>query len=126
MVSGMAAQIQSTIPVLASLDLDESVRFYSEQLGFDRLQLVPGEYAIVARDGAQIHFWRCDERRIAEHTSCYVRAADVDALYQEFTARGVRIEPPQTRDWGMRELYVVDPHGNLLKFGQPSCSEQGS
>lgn len=115
---GMANQILSTVPVLASLDLDESIRFDTEQLGFDRLQLVPGEYAIVARDGAQIHFWQCQERHIAEHTSCYVRAVDVDALYQEFSARGVRVAPPQARHWGMREVHVIDPHGNLLKFGQ--------
>jgi hypothetical protein len=22
--------------------------------------------------------------------------------------------------WGMKELYVIDPHGNLLKFGEPA------
>ncbi|RFP39063.1 glyoxalase, partial [Klebsiella oxytoca] len=30
----MKARIDSTIPVLASLDLQESARFYTERLGF--------------------------------------------------------------------------------------------
>ena len=34
--------------------------------------------------------------------------------------RGLQVEPPQVRPWGMREFYVIDPHGNLLKFGEPA------
>jgi hypothetical protein len=26
--------------------------------------------------------------------------------------------PPEDRAWGMREFYVMDPSGNLLRFGQ--------
>ena len=26
--------------------------------------------------------------------------------------------PPEDRPWGMREFYVMDPNGNLLRFGQ--------
>ncbi len=114
----MSVLIASTVPVLASLDLDESLRFYADRLGFEPRLHVPGGYAIVERDGAQLHFWRCADRRIAENTSCYVRTPDVDALHREFTGRGLRLDPPRTRDWGMRELYVIDPHGNLLRFGQ--------
>ncbi len=106
------------MPVLASLDLEESVRFYTEQLGFQKRLFLPGEYAIVSRDGAEIHFWVCSERHIAENTSCYIRTQDVDQLFLEFQASGLTLDPPATRGWGMRELYVLDPHGNLLKFGQ--------
>lgn len=82
----------ATVPVLASLDLDESAAFYADRLGFTP-RLRTGDYLIVERDGCELHFWHCAERHIAEKTSCYVRG---DA----------------------RELYVIDPHGNLLKFGE--------
>ena len=33
-------------------------------------------------------------------------------------ADGGRIQMPQDTAWGMREFYIWDPDGNLLKFGQ--------
>ena len=113
----MDALIQSTVPVLASLDLNETVTFYTERLGFSR-RLQTDNYAIVSRDGAEIHFWLCNERHIAENTSCYVRVANTQALYEEFKARKLEIQQPEVCPWGMKELYVIDPHGNLLKFGE--------
>jgi catechol 2,3-dioxygenase-like lactoylglutathione lyase family enzyme len=109
--------IQSTVPVLASLNIDETVSFYRRALGFDALLKQDG-YAIVARDGVEIHFWLCSEPNIAQNTSCYVRVADADAMYEELKATYPDLAPPASRPWGMRELYVIDPHGNLLKFGQ--------
>jgi catechol 2,3-dioxygenase-like lactoylglutathione lyase family enzyme len=113
----MAALIQNTIPVLASLDLNETVTFYTERLGF-ATQMHIDNYVIVGRDGSEIHFWLCNERHVAENTSCYVRVVDTQALFDEFKSRGLSIEPPEVRPWGMKELYVIDPHGNLLKFGE--------
>lgn len=109
--------IESTIPVLASLDLDETLRFYTRALGFS-VHLRADDYLILIRDGAEIHFWPCNERHIAESTSCYVRVADTDALHREFTGRGLTLDPPLIRPWGMKELYVIDPHGNLLKLAE--------
>jgi catechol 2,3-dioxygenase-like lactoylglutathione lyase family enzyme len=112
----MNALIQATVPVLASLNLDESRDFYTI-LGFQSLLQTP-DYLIVERDGAQLHFWLCPERHVAENTSCYVRTGDCQALYHEFCQRGLALEAPVLRPWGMKELYVIDSHGNLLKFGE--------
>ncbi|WP_420472669.1 bleomycin resistance protein [Noviherbaspirillum sp. ST9] len=115
----MTTQIKSTIPVLASLDIAESADFYTARLGFKKLSQYD-DYAIVARDGAEIHFWLCRDRSIAENTSCYLRVTDTEALFKEFAENGVQSDPPAVRPWGMKELYVIDPHGNLLKFGEPA------
>lgn len=112
-----ASLIRSTVPVLASLDIAESAAFYAQRLGFAE-QLRTGDYLIVARDGCEIHFWLCPDRAIAEQTSCYVRG-DTRALHADFARRGLALPAPAERAWGMRELYVTDPHGNLLKFGEP-------
>ncbi|RYF21864.1 MAG: VOC family protein [Comamonadaceae bacterium] len=111
-----AAAICATVPVLASLDLEASEAFYTARLGFRTLAR-HADYLIVARDGCELHFWLCADRHIAENTSCYVRG-DTRALHADFTARGLALPPPEERPWGMRELYVSDPHGNLLKFGE--------
>ncbi len=113
----MPTPITSTVPVLASLDIAQSLDFYTRHLGFTVIAKHP-DYLIVQRDGAEIHFWLCTDKHIAENTSCYVRVADTDALYAELTATGLKLSPPAVRAWGMKELYVIDPHGNLLKFGQ--------
>ncbi len=117
----MSALIQATVPVLASLGLDESRAFYTSFLGF-RMRLQAAGYLIVERDGSELHFWLCAERYLAENTSCYVRTSDCQALYEEFSQRGLTLEPPVLRPWGMKELYVIDIHGNLLKFGETAVS----
>lgn len=115
----MVALIQSTIPVLASLDLNETVTFYTERLGFAKRMHIDN-YVIVSRDSAEIHFWLCNERHIAENTSCYVRVADTQALFDEFESQCLSVQLPEIQPWRMKELYVIDPHGNLLKFGEES------
>ena len=109
--------VQSTVPVLASLNLAESVAFYTERLGFVSVARY-ADYAIVKRDGCELHFWACDNPLVAQNTSCYVRTSSAQALYLEFKDRGADVKPPENRPWGMKEMYVVDPHGNLLKFGE--------
>ena len=113
-----APLIRATVPVLASHDLDTTLAFYCDRLGFAERLRAPDEL-IVARDDCELHFWLCAERHIAENTSCYVRG-DTQALHVDFQARGLPLAAPVVREWGMRELYVSDPHGNLLKFGEPA------
>lgn len=115
----MASLIHSTVPTLPSLDLAVSEAFYVQKLGFRAVLFMPGVYLIVERDGCEIHFWPCgDNPELPRNTSCYVRG-DTNALHADFAVRGLVLAPPQEREWGMRELYVTDPHGNLLKFGEP-------
>jgi uncharacterized glyoxalase superfamily protein PhnB len=114
-----SATITSACPVLAALDPTAAAAWYCKALGF-RLLADHGDYAIVGRDAIEVHFWKSADRTIAENTSAYFRCADVDALYATMLAarNGGRIAAPQDRPWGMREFYVWDPDGNLLKFGQ--------
>ena len=110
--------VQATVPVLASLNLAETLQFYTARLGFAAL-LEMDNYLILQRDSCELHFWPCNDRHIAENTSCYVRG-DTAALHADFAARGLQLAPPVVQPWGMKEMYVIDPHGNLLKFGEPA------
>ncbi len=112
-----------SIPVLASLDLDQSKRFYTEKLGFAAERY--GDYLIVTRDEMEMHFWLTDNRIHPENTSCYIRGGQVPTLYEEYAKAGIgtdpiggeRISDFEVRPWNMKEFYVWDCHGNLLKFG---------
>jgi uncharacterized glyoxalase superfamily protein PhnB len=46
---------------------------------------------------------------------------DVDALFSEIRARGIKpAEPPGDTPWHTREMTVVDPDGNRLRFSNPA------
>jgi len=116
------ARIDATIPILPARDIAEAVAFYG-RLGFRIMGDPWPEYALVRRDGREIHFWLCKDRAIAEATSAYLRSLDVDALHAEFAradlaAAGGRLSAPQDKAWGMREFEVWDPSGCLLRIGQ--------
>ena len=114
------AAISRICPLLPAPDTGATARWYADKLGF-AVKLDRDGYAIVERDGVEVHFWQSDDRALAESTAIYVRSDDVDALYGTLgrASEGGRIAPPVDREWGMREFYIWDPNGNLLKFGQP-------
>ncbi len=118
--------LKQVIPVLHTTNSEASEEFYCGLLGFRREFLVPASetkrdpcYMGVARDGAVLH--------LSSHAGdgvtggvVYFLSDDVDALHAEFVARNVRIHiAPVDQTWGMRELYVLDPDGNSVRFGAP-------
>jgi len=111
-----------SIPVLASLCIDESAQYYCGRLGFSEI-CRDENYLIVRRDQIEIHFWLAEERVFPEHTSCYIRGGQILALYKELRAKGLeRLSVLSERPWGMTEFHLNDPHGNLLRFG---CADAG-
>ena len=104
------------MPVLASLNIAASLDFF-QKLGFETHDFGDSNYGIAIREHIELHFWLCTDRHVAENTSCYVRVNDIHALRTDFAQR---IEVPEVvkTPWGMDELYVYDPSGSLVKFGQ--------
>ncbi len=103
------------IPLLASLDIAASLAFFN-RLGFDT-HAFGDNYGIAVREHIEIHFWLCTDKNVAENTSCYVRVNDIHALRTDLARRTDVGEVVET-SWGMDELYVWDPSGSLVKFGQ--------
>ena len=104
------------IPVLALLDIATSLGFF-RKLGFETHDFGDHDYGIAVHEHIEIHFRLCTDRRVAENTSCYVRVHDIHALRADF-ARRIDVGEVAETPWGMDELYVWDPSGNLVKFGQ--------
>ena len=117
----MASLSGETIPILASRDIGETVTFY-ERLGFEVRGLYEAfgpAYLIVRRDDVELHFVHSPETHPHEsHGGCYLRLADAQAVYDEWRAQGVPdLHAPKDTPWGMREFFIVDPSGNLLRIG---------
>ena len=125
--------IRQIVPIFFTLDIPATLAYYKDKLGFECLSTWPNSsehgddppvYAIIARDQHAIHF-RCaapptpnPNKYPEELIDAYLFVADVDALYAEYTARGVEV----TRfldhtPWNTREFVVKDCDGRLLVFG---------
>lgn len=75
----MTVNFARTIPILASLDIAETSAFYADWLGF-AVCYRDGSYLIAKRDDMELHFWKTDDRRFPENTSCYIRARRARAV----------------------------------------------
>ena len=104
------------VPVLASLDIATSLDFF-HKLGFETHDFGDHNYGIAIREQIELHFWLCTDKDVAENTSCYVRVHDIRALRADFAKR-IDVAGVVETSWGMDELYVWDPSGSLVKFGQ--------
>lgn len=116
--SSTPTRLSRSIPLLASLDIERTLEFYAERLGFVREVFHVDDAAGVERDGVQIHFWKCDDRRIAENTSCRTEVIGIDGLFTELLPQGVVHPngPLEDKPWGYREFAVLDCDGNLITF----------
>lgn len=119
----MRPEIQAVHPVLMSLDVAASIRFF-EQLGFIRAFGGPPDnanYAGVRRDGVELHLQWQDASHWThpgDRPTYRFFVQDVDGLYQEYVAAGVTrpMTPVSDTSWGTREFHLLDPDGNGLQF----------
>ncbi len=111
----------ATIPILASRDVDETAAFYG-RLGFDvvgRYQDFGPTYLVLRRDDVELHFVHSPEVDPADSAGgCYLRLDDAQGVYDDWEPLQLpEIRPPRDTPWGMREFFLVDPSGNLLRIG---------
>ncbi len=117
------ASFGKAIPVLASLDMVRTLDFYRDMLGFRTQHFGAFAYGMAVRGDTELHFWARDDKHIAENTSCYIRVEDFVAVHREVSLKLPSLQPMVRTAWGIDELYVIDPDGNLIKFGQESSAQ---
>ncbi len=117
---------QRVFPQLRLTNWKRTRSFYVEGLGFTvdwEHRFEPGfpVFAQVTRDGLSLF--------LSEHSgdcqvggAAYLVVNDVDTLGREIRDRGVEpAEPPSDTPWGTREMTVVDPDGNRIRFANPTA-----
>ena len=110
---------QSAVPILASLNSEETIKFYTEKLDFT-LQANWDGYLIFRRDEIHIHLWPTKDSEIPKNTGCYVNVTEVDKLYEKYTKVNI-IHPNgklKTMPWGMKQFSILDNNGNIIHFGE--------
>ncbi len=88
--------------------------YYEKVLGFEEAEW-GGTFTAVARDGWGIYL--CQGGQGQPRTWVWVGAYDVDALYEEFVAKGAKIALPPTNYPHALEMRIEEPDGHVLRFG---------
>lgn len=125
------AKLTGIVPSFVVKDVVKTAEYYRDSLGFEILGYFfedPPVFAIVGRDGMNFHFGKIDEghemrvnadiRRGIGHDA-YILTNDIQALFEEFSKKGVDIvEGPIQRAYDRIELVIRDCNGFQLVFGQ--------
>ncbi|MDB4898554.1 MAG: putative glyoxalase family protein [Gemmatimonadetes bacterium] len=102
-------------PILRVSDLDASLAYYADALGFEQEWRARG-FASVRRGRGSIMLCEGDQGHLGAWI--WIAVSDADALHAELRARGAIIRhPPTNYPWESRELHVADPDGNVLRLG---------
>lgn len=133
-------RIREVTPVFQVKNVQASVGFYRDKLGFGPRYQNGDAMAIVERDGTDIILTRADDegwrtrpnflqRPVASGAesflsgtgSCRIRVDDVDALYAAYQSESVIHRNGALRDqpWGVRDFSIGDLDGNALTFFEP-------
>jgi catechol 2,3-dioxygenase-like lactoylglutathione lyase family enzyme len=125
------ARIGAISPFLIVSDVDQTIAFYRDKLGFEtrfRAPDVGAFFALIGRDGAQI-LVKSDRdvsplpnstRHPFMRWDAFVYVSDPDGLAIEFADHGTEFSEPlkDTHD-GLRGFEIRDPDGYILFFGRP-------
>jgi len=118
-------------PMLAVADMDATLAFYQEVLGFNPM-MKSAEYSIVERDGQTIHFMKAASEHVMDcvrgHTEIYIEVSGIRPLWEHvktFKAR-YRIRDLFDRDYGMTEFHIEDPNGCVVFVGEPTAGLEQS
>lgn len=120
--------ITAIIPQLRTTDIQASVEFYTEKLGFTLEFIYQDFYAGIRAGGQLIHLKLVDERdpSIAYvddggHLHLYINVDGVTAYAHQLTARGVMlVRDVHETGWNTREFVIQDDQGHTLYFGEPA------
>jgi len=113
-------------PMLATDNMDATIHFYQDVLGFKATMKSP-EYSILERDGQTIHFQKAASEKVMaamrEHGEMYIEVSGIAALWEHVKAfkNRYRMRDLFDREYGMTEFHISDPNGCLIFVGEPIC-----
>jgi catechol 2,3-dioxygenase-like lactoylglutathione lyase family enzyme len=121
------ARLAQITPLVSVSDLNRSVKFFVDTLGF-QVGFQADGYAYLTRDCAAIRLLQAGEgidlRDPKRQQSCYIDVEGVDELYQELKPKldklpKGRVKSPFDQAYRQREFHVLDEDALLIFFGEP-------
>jgi catechol 2,3-dioxygenase-like lactoylglutathione lyase family enzyme len=131
--SAPEAKMKKVTPILIVDHVDSCAAFWTGALGFKRTTEVPHEgetgFVILQKDGVELMYQSrasvaADLPALAEgaHRSVlYIETDDLAAVERAVPPASI-VVPRRTTFYGMAEIAVREPGGNLVVFAQPTGS----
>lgn len=123
------ATIRQLWPLLTVEDIDRSIAFYQDKLGFSVAGRADDDgrlfWCRLERGGATIMLQQGDEedgsaggrgRGVAFFFVC----DDAERLHAELSSRGEQLAPVAVAEYGMKQLVVPEPDGYSICFESPT------
>lgn len=119
--------IKRIVPQLRTTDMDSSLRFYTEKLGF-AIEFNYENFYVGIRAGDQaIHLKLVDEKDPSiqyvgkgGHLHLYFETEGVAAFADQLMTNGVPlVKAAHETPWNTREIVIQDDQGHTLYFGEP-------
>lgn len=117
----MPTRFECTIPILWVNDIQASLAFYEQTLGFKRDwggDAATSMIASVSRDDCPIMLFERGQGNPGAWI--WVGVEDVQPLYELYRSRGVKIILPLSNFWWALEMRIEDLDGNVLRIGSES------
>lgn len=112
------SELSEPRPILHVRNFAASVAYYRDALGFKLLwdHGSPPDFGAVSRGDAVLFLCEACSSSLGAWNMIFAR--DVDKLHDELRRREALIrQPPTNMPWGLREMQVSDPDGNVIRFG---------
>jgi predicted enzyme related to lactoylglutathione lyase len=123
------ARLTGSSAVLLVADIERSVEYYRDRLGFSReVYGDPPDFIVAKRDEVVVLMALCEQperivpnwRIVPNVWNVFIRVDDVEAIYEEVQRRGAPIDYSlYDAPSGFREFGVQDPDGHDIAIGQP-------
>ncbi len=125
--------LKTLIPMLNVADIEASLEFYRDALGFEVVSLPDKvkewQWATIRSGATELMVSQTEEgpqlampidlaANSGWPTIFYFYPDDVVALYESVRAKGFETTELETTFYGMREFSMQDPDGHVLSFGQ--------
>ena len=121
------AKLIGIAPQVVVIDVTRTAVYYRDILGFTIIGLVaePPVYAMVERDGFQVHFAKSDTENIKinkDYRSIghdfIIWVPEIDDFFDELKSKNVKIiEGIVKRTYGSREFVIEDCDGHRILIG---------
>lgn len=118
------SQGQRSMPILQSTDVEASIDFYEQGLGFSCAGKWTNDdggtdFAIVQLNEITLGIQRSENVASSTAWAAYLYVADIGAYRDQIQANAVPLHRElEVKFYGCHDLDVRDPDGNILCFGQ--------
>ena len=109
-------RVENVTPILNVSDINKSLAFYVDILGFKNAEWGDNNFTCITRDKTGLYLSKGQQG--ARGTWIWIGFdGDIFRLYENLQSKGVKIKLPPTNFSWAYELQVEDPDGHILRFG---------